>query len=509
MQTQTQMLTKRSWIVFVLLFLCMQFIANAQSSPLVPKDITLEQKRYVAPLIYDPVLYPLPIVQLRINGSAPLLFMIDTGYSFPLIIDNVIAKQLKLTANGRRFDIHHGTIVGDMANVDHVEIVCATDDAKHSLSYPLQVDSVVMEANMLPTGFPSPSPIAGIIGMPALSSATVTFDFAAKTLTLLPTDQVPLKIKGTAILSLKPLDTRFTVALPAGDKIIDFVLDTGSQWVVIPEKNASRFKFSVTPPVITGEWSITGLHNVNVRLLSDFLIGNRHEPDVVAHTVGEDEQPSLIGMSVLSRFRMTIDAQHRQLLLEPNTDYAARCRLPGLPCVLVARKQDHYSVYDVLPASSAEQAGVRIGDTILSVDGQSTTALPEETVQLLLDGIADKQAELVLLRQDNSKQSIHYKRQSLFAMASGREIGVGIGIAVTEAGKMLVTALQQRSPATEAGIQVGDEIVLIAGLPVRTTLMAQLAQEMKKPEGTVIILKLLRRSDNKLYEVKLTVRKLL
>jgi len=436
-------------------------------------------------------------------------FMIDTGLSLPMLIDGWAAKELKLTANVGEFDLNHGARSGSVARLKKAELV-SDPDAIPPLATTLKVDAAAIVENMLPIGYASPLRLAGVIGMPALSSSVVTFDFAAKTLILFPPENLPPMIKGATVLPLIPLDTRFTVALPtADDKTIDFLLDTGSQWVVMAEKLAKHFKVTVTPPVISDEFVAAGAQSVNTRLLSEFILGDKHEPNVVLHTVDNDKQRPLVGMSVLSRFRITIDARHRQLLLEPGTDYAARCRLPGLPAVLAQRKQDHYTVYDLLADSTAAKAGVLVGDVIISVDGKEIASLPDETVQLLLDGIVGTEAELVLARKDNPMLALHYKRQSLFAMASGRDVGVGIAQTITASGKMLVTALQQHSSAMEAGIEVGDEIVSIAGLPVSTTPMAELAVEMKKPEGAVIVLKLLRHKDNKLYEVKLTVRRVL
>lgn len=497
------------WIVLVLLWVSIPIQANAQKKQAPWKPSAAPQEQYVAPLIYDPILYPLPCVRLRINGGKPFLFLIDTGCSFPMLIDSGAAEEMKLTANGHTFDIHHGAKAGDMASLQRVGIDCISTNTNLPVNFRLKVDSAAIIKNMLPKGFPSPSPIAGVIGMPILSAQTVTFDFVAKKLILSRSERLPVKIKDATVVALKPLDERFTVLVKTPDNYtVDFLLDTGSEINGLTEQDVSHFEITKTPTIVSGTWSVTGLHSVHVRLTRDFILGGRHEANIIVHSSNDDDQQPKLGMGVFSRFRVTIDARHQRLLLEPNTEYSARCRLPGLPSVMAARTRDKYIVREVLSGSSAAQAGILAGDTIVSVDGHSITLLPEETVQMLLDGIVDTEAELVLARKDNPKLLISYKRQSLFAMASGRDIGVGIGIAVTEAGKMIVTALQQSSPATEAGVRVDDEIVSINDLPVSTTPMQQLAAEMKRPDGAVIILKLLRHSDHKPYEVKLTVRRL-
>jgi len=441
------------WSVLVLLLVSIPVLATAQKKQAPSKPTTTTQTRFVANLIYDPVLYPVPIVQIRINGSAPLPFLIDTGSSLPLVIDSWAAKQLKLTLSGHTLSINGGAKLGDTAALRNVEILCASTSAKRPIAYPLAIPVCGVVEDLLPVDYPAPSRIAGIVGIPALSSETVTFDFAAKKLTLSAVELLPSKINGATVLHLKSRNALFTVAIPtANNRTADFLLDTGSDNTVISETVASNFKFTDTPTVLSGRWIIGDLIKVNTHLIPDLVVGDRLEHNVVILSVAKDEQEATFGMGLLSRFRMTLDVPHRQLLLEPATDYGDRCRLPGLPGIWAARTRNQYTVEEVLPNSTAAKAGIQLGDRILSIDGTIPTLLPERTISYVLDGIAGTQADLWVARKDNSQLHIRYVRQSLFAMASGRDFGTGIATTITDSGKMLVAGLMHHSPAGEAGI---------------------------------------------------------
>ena len=220
-----------------------------------------------------------------------------------------------------------------------------------------------------------------------------------------------------------------------------------------------------------------------------------------------NEGHSLIGMDFLSRFRMTIDLKHQEMLLERSANYAQRVRLSGLPSILVAKQQGEYVVYDVLPSSAAAQAGIHAGDTIEQVDGQILSQFSAGAAQDILNGYAETKAEIVV--KGSGRKTIHYTRQSLFAMPHGRQAGIGIGVTISEKGTLMIETVDNYSPAQEAGLKVGDQIKAINGLPVSTTPFDRLAAEMTKPAGTTVVLQVIHSGSDKPEEFKLVIRRLL
>ena len=114
-----------------------------------------------------------------------------------------------------------------------------------------------------------------------------------------------------------------------------------------------------------------------------------------------------------------LDPMSSYLSAEQYEDYLERIKNPdkgtGHSTGLIVHKRANYTaVLSVLPGSSAERAGIRVGDLIEAVDNISTRALPPalfysrlsgepgSTVQLLLRAAAtpDEPKELILKRED-------------------------------------------------------------------------------------------------------------
>jgi len=75
--------------------------------------------------------------------------------------------------------------------------------------------------------------------------------------------------------------------------------------------------------------------------------------------------------------------------------------------------------------------------------------------------------------------------RALQAETSGRYGGIGITISSRE-GKLLVVSPIEDSPAFEAGIMAGDEIVAVNGEPIRGLPLAQTVRRMRGPPGTEV-----------------------
>ncbi len=439
---------------------------------------------------YDRLLNPYVIVNLRINGSEPLPFLLDTGTSFPLMIDAPTAKKLHLQPNGQKYRVNRSDVTGDIASVDKVELVGSLPGDAGNVVMPLDLKNINIYETTLPEGtFPDPRPV-GIIGIALLDTVPLQFDFAAKTLTVYRPDYTPPPAKNALVLPLKRTDSGlYTVSLrPQEGDPLDFMLDTGAELVSIPQADVKRFRPAQTPPVIKNWWGINGLTSETMFLLPDPQLGNWQEPNVAVASSVRGYPGAILGIDFLSRFRVTLDVPHLRLILERSADYTKRLALSGLSCVSLASQKGQFAVIDVLPASNAANAGVRVGDKIVTVNGRSLGDLSFVAAQNWLDGLADTQAELTLEGAEKARRQVHYQRQSLFTIANGRGIGVGIGIVVTKEGKILIEATDLRSPASEAGLQGGDEIVTENGLPVKTTPFPQIAAQMKQPEGAEITL---------------------
>lgn len=100
-----------------------------------------------------------------------------------------------------------------------------------------------------------------------------------------------------------------------------------------------------------------------------------------------DAYDGLIGPEVLRQFTVTFDYGALAMFLEKNARYGRADRWDGTGMWL-GQRGDAFAVLDVMPGSPAADAGLRVGDEIMSIDGQPTKALslPSERLRLYFDG---------------------------------------------------------------------------------------------------------------------------
>ena len=131
-------------------------------------------------------------------------------------------------------------------------------------------------------------------------------------------------------------------------------------------------------------------------------------------------------------------------------------------------------VENVIPGDPADQAGIRSGDIIVSVDGQSVTS-DRELASLIANIPVGKKSKIVLLR-DGKKQSVTVRIAKQAAeevkMASTHGTSDDLGLQVTDLSSekaqqfgldedesgVLVIEVERGSRADEAGVKVGDII---------------------------------------------------
>ncbi len=492
-------------ILTVLLLVCQPYL-QAQA---VLKPIVTNQKGDVIPFDYDPLLNPCPVIHIRINGSEPMPFLLDTGTSFPLILAPWAANKLKLTPNGQKIHVNNIDKRGEVAALKQVDLIGREAGTMKRISLPVDLDMAgIMDAGMS-IGFASHERIAGIFGLTIFDNATVCFDFVAKTVTLYPDPHPPVQLPGAFVLPIKQAKNGlFTVGLTdAEGGTVDALIDTGNDGVTFPTSAAHRFQPAVTPTVLCRTMMFDGLHISKQWLLPSLKIGDITEANIVVDADIKSSDFASLGMSYLRRFRVTLDCYNSQMVLERASDYAEQRRLPGLTGITLMRSGKEYHIVDVLPSSSASQAGIKTGDIIVQIDNHPIVMMPLAAVHQLLEGWADTAIELLVKRANTKPTKIKFQRQSIFSLANKLSGGASIGVAVehTDDRKLRVIAIEVGSGAQKAGIVVGDEILKIDALVVAKTSIEQLMATLQPSANSTLTLQIVHKGEKKPHEVTLKV----
>jgi len=107
----------------------------------------------------------------------------------------------------------------------------------------------------------------------------------------------------------------------------------------------------------------------------------------------------------------------------------------------------------------------------------------------------------------NDPYTVYYSKDEmtmLMERSEGSFVGIGVYVQQGEGGHLLVTDVFSGSPAEEAGVLAGDEIVSVDGTSITDIPSVEEAIEMiKGAEGSSVLIGLYRRSEDLSFEVKI------
>ena len=112
-----------------------------------------------------------------------------------------------------------------------------------------------------------------------------------------------------------PIVVRIRVAGPKGLREIDAVLDTGSAYVSISRKDATDLGYHLESSPSVKVLAATGTTRAPKILLRRVSLGELDAVDVpaVCLDLPAGLKSALVGMNLISRFNVALDATHREL----------------------------------------------------------------------------------------------------------------------------------------------------------------------------------------------------
>jgi PDZ domain-containing protein len=263
-------------------------------------------------------------------------------------------------------------------------------------------------------------PIVGLIGYEVFKRFVVEVSYANSRLTLTS----PAAFQGAARGTLVPFV--FNNHVPQVEGEIDgvpgkFDIDTGSRTSVdllgpFAEQHGLATKYRLTPSVVTG-WGVGGASYGRVTRAGALKLGGVTVKAPVAivssQKKGAFSDPYVagnVGGGVLRRFDVTFDYAGKRLWLEPNAQDAVPDTYDRAG-LWVNLDGPAFAVMDVLAGGPAHQAGLRVGDRIVAVDGAPVakttladfrallrTRTPGKVVHLVVEAAGRRRPAKVALR---------------------------------------------------------------------------------------------------------------
>ena len=349
-------------------------------------------------------------LDVSVNGSQPLNFVLDTA-SGDDVIDRDRAEKLKLPLIelGERANAGTGDGTTLVAFTDNVEF------AVSSLQYKrMRVSVVPFESINRSYG----ERFDGVLGFGFLSQRVIIIDYFHQKLVLHPNNtftyagsgqSIPLKVvSGTPMVTAKILfgekevNGEFLIDAPFR-RSVAFTTPFSQRNGLLADarKNGRR----VLPGELVGvagkskNWTgrITALQ------LGDFTIPQpiADFSETNAGSMGRPDVAGIIGAEVLKHFIVTLDYPGKRLILEPGDEpKPSETDMAGIAWDAEPPDYQTFRVMHVQDDSPASEAGVQVGDVLVSLDGRPAGELRKWKVTEALKR-PGAQVEMVLKRNGN------------------------------------------------------------------------------------------------------------
>jgi hypothetical protein len=317
--------------------------------------------------------------EVRLDGSAPLRFAVDT--SGGEIVDQAVAEKLGLRL-GRRVNLggvggHSET--GRRVTVGRVELGAARLDDVRFVALPIERSFGVAEGVH----------VDGIIGPALLARFTVTIDAAGGSMTLAPRGSGPLGDLPLALDGSGHPATPCTVAgLPARCQ-----LDTGSRLAV----SLLRPFLDAHPAIAARATTADGVEGYGIGGPArgklgpvDIVLGGRTVSVIGDYTsqrsgaFADGSVAANVGEPLLRRFVVTYDLARGRVRIVPSAAIDEPQVLDRSGLFLIRPDPASTVVLDVRPGTPAANAGVRANDALVALDGTPAAGLSLEDIRARL-----------------------------------------------------------------------------------------------------------------------------
>jgi hypothetical protein len=319
------------------------------------------------------------LIKVRINNSAPLSFILDTGDKVA-IVDIGKARSLGLTLEGtvNVGGAGAGTLKGSMVRGASLSVV-GLEGATQPVVMAIPLEGLAPRFG---------HDIDGIIGADFIGQFVVEIDYTARVLRFYDKAKFEYAGSGEAI----PLTFVYggypviaSEILVTGRQPIKgrFVIDIGSGGSLALHRPfvESEGLLAATPKTIraigTGGagGKVTGRSGRIAGIkIGKFQIENLptlFSEDRTGAFANSDLQGN-IGALILTKFKVIFDYSRSRMILEPNASLSDIILPAGSGLRIIAEGSDYktYRIDELLEESPATEAGFQTGDVVLSVDGR-------------------------------------------------------------------------------------------------------------------------------------------
>ena len=371
----------RFWAVLILLCWCETTIGQAFT-------IQNQRKRQVTSF---KLINNLVIIPVYINSTGPYNFILDTGVGILLISDPDLLKLFDTTTS-RAIKIQG---IGEGAEMTALIQPSVQIELASSIRGIMPV-AILKEDPFNLSSFVG-MPIHGLIGYELFSSFIIRINHSSKVITYYRHETAYIPRKGQkvsiSIEDRKPY-LESTLKLPDGKREkVKLIIDTGAGHPLSLE-TSNGIPYSIPEVNIPANLGVglSGMINGYISRIPAMTLGRYQLHDVVcafpdysnvAAKVYSVSRNGSLGNSVLKRFNVVFDYQREVMYLKPNYLFKEPFEhdMSGIEITAVGPAFERVIIARVEAGSAAEQAGLKEGDRILSVNFKKVEELGIEELK--------------------------------------------------------------------------------------------------------------------------------
>jgi len=337
--------------------------------PRTPDDFTIAGGKSVVPIEFDGEVS----VEAMLNGRGPFAFILDTGGHDILTPDAVAALGLKPVGAGTSGGAGSGTVSEQYVRVDRMQIGGMTMRNQPFTVIALQYDTVERGAR---------PPLAGILGLELFERFAMQLNYREKTLTFEPLSSYQHRSDGIAVPIYFSDDMPLLVA-KIDDLSGDVAIDTGNSGTLVVQGIWAE-KHGLKQQLTSGFRSLgfgMGVASSNWSSRADFEIAGHRFERIIAHYAADSKgafssrtESGNLGNDILANFTLDFDYGNGQIWFEPVPSPGQK-PFGRAGVTTIKERAEAFKVVAVAAGSAAADAGLKVNDQIVAVDGTPSTQL--------------------------------------------------------------------------------------------------------------------------------------
>jgi predicted aspartyl protease len=358
------------------------------------------------------------LVPVRVNDH-DLSFLFDTG-SEDSVIDPAVASSLGLrTRSEVEIQKNYRSQATGVAEPARLGIGKLTFD-----HVSLTVVSLVSISRALGVA------VDGVLGNDVLQGFTFEVNYSKQELGIVPSGEI--KDAGISI-TLRRSANEFFVPLQIASVPVELLLDTGTNSTNLSWKTWQKLTTAWTPTatiegVVRAGFPTPPAFMVcipSVRL-GDIMLADqavRVQRAVGSGAFSGDDFGGILGSELLRQFEVTFDLKRDRIFLKKDAQYRPDpYRYVTVGIQFAPSTEGTYSVMSVWKDSPADEAGIRLGDRINAIDGESTVLLSAEQLSAKLHGEEGTAVNLISERNGVSSAVTLHTRELLCRGATDHQL---------------------------------------------------------------------------------------